>query len=103
LLGLLIKDLDINDNGALWVFILDKQKVHLILVDIVSYVYSDDLVFSLASNILMMTLSLVERSIFNEDLVFSQASNILMMTLSLVEPTIFNDEFVFYRRAYSIA
>jgi hypothetical protein len=27
LIGLLIKDLEINDNGAGWVFISDKQKV----------------------------------------------------------------------------
>jgi hypothetical protein len=27
-LGLLIKDLDINDSGAGWVFISDKQKVN---------------------------------------------------------------------------
>jgi hypothetical protein len=50
-LGLLIKDLDINDSGAGWVFISDKHKVHLILVDIL-------VVF------IMMTLSLVERVIF---------------------------------------
>jgi hypothetical protein len=58
-LGLLIKDLDINDSGAGWVFISDKQKVHLILVDSVSCVYNDDLVFSRASNILILTLSLI--------------------------------------------
>jgi hypothetical protein len=34
-LGLLIKDLDINDSGAGWIFISDKQKVHLILVVLV--------------------------------------------------------------------
>ncbi|VAI43038.1 unnamed protein product [Triticum turgidum subsp. durum] len=29
-IGLLIKDLDINDQGAGWVFISDKQKVKFI-------------------------------------------------------------------------